>query len=113
MAAVVGLQAVVARSATDADERIGQALATLFGWAPVFWRAVIVVALALAIVVDAVVRRRWLLVRDVAIALLVVNVAAGILALTVDLARAPRVCLSARCTSWLRGAARSSSCGWP
>ena len=85
-AVLVGLQAVVARSAADTDERIGEALATLFGWAPGFWRAVLLLAIALAllIVVDAIVRRRWLLVRDLAIALLLVNLAASVLAQIVD-----------------------------
>ena len=85
-AVLVGLQVVVARSATDTDERIGEALATLFGWAPGFWRAVLLltIALALLIVVDAIVRRRWLLVRDLAIALLLVNLVASLLAQIVD-----------------------------
>ena len=85
-AAFVALQAVVARSAADTDEQIGQALATLFGWAPELWRAVLLVTLVLAvlIVVEAVVRRRWLLVRDLVIALLLVNAAASVLARIVD-----------------------------
>ena len=85
-AVLVGLQVVVARSAADTDERIGEALATLFGWAPGFWRAVLLltIALALLIVVDAIVRRRWLLVRDLAIALLLVNLVASLLAQIVD-----------------------------
>jgi uncharacterized membrane protein YbhN (UPF0104 family)/tRNA A-37 threonylcarbamoyl transferase component Bud32 len=86
MAALVGLSAVVARSAAGTDEEIGQAVATLFGWAPALWRAVVVLTLGLAlvIVVDALVRRRWLLVRDLVIALLVVNAAASVLARIVD-----------------------------
>ena len=85
-AIVVGLQAVVARSAAGTDEQIGDAIATLFGWAPGLWRAVVLLTLALAlvIVVDAIVERRWLLVRDLAIALLLVNVAASVLAQVVD-----------------------------
>ena len=85
-AVVIGLAAVVARSAASTDEEIGQALATLFGWAPGLWRAALLVTLALAvvIVVDALVRRRWLLVRDLVIALLLVNVAAMVLARIVD-----------------------------
>ena len=85
-AVVVGLAAVVARSAAGTDEEIGQALATLFGWAPGLWRAVLLVTLALAVViaVDALVRRRWLLVRDLVIALLLVNAAGSVLARIVD-----------------------------
>jgi uncharacterized membrane protein YbhN (UPF0104 family)/tRNA A-37 threonylcarbamoyl transferase component Bud32 len=85
-AAFIGLAAVIARSARGTDEEIGQALATLFGWAPALWRAVLVVTLVLAalIVVDAVVQRRWLLVRDLAIALLLANAAGSVLARIVD-----------------------------
>ena len=78
-AAAVALGAVIARSAVEADEDVGQALATLLGWAPGLWRAVLVVtlALAIAVVVDAAVRRRWLLVRDLLVALLVVGSSFG------------------------------------
>ena len=85
-AVVIGLAAVVARSAASTDEEIGQALATLFGWAPGLWRAALLVTLALGVViaVEALVRRRWLLVRDLVMALLLVNVAAMVLARIVD-----------------------------
>jgi uncharacterized membrane protein YbhN (UPF0104 family)/tRNA A-37 threonylcarbamoyl transferase component Bud32 len=85
-AALVGLAAVVARSARGIDHDVGQAFATLLGWTPGLWRAVLVVTLGLAvvIVVDAVVRRRWLLVRDLAIALLVAGAGASVLARIVD-----------------------------
>ena len=85
-AAFIGLAAVIARSAAGTDEEIGQALATLFGWAPALWRAVLLITLVLAalIVVDAVVQRRWLLVRDLAIALLLANAAGSVLARIVD-----------------------------
>jgi hypothetical protein len=80
--ALAGLEAVVARSAPETDEEIGRAVATLLGWASGVWRAVIVVTLALAflIVVDALVRRRWLLVRDLLIALALVAAVASVLA---------------------------------
>ena len=85
-AGVVGLAAVVARSAPGADEDVGHAFATLLGWAPGFWRAVIVVTLGLAVVVvaDAVAHRRWPLVRDVLIALLVASAGASVMARIVD-----------------------------
>ena len=81
-AALAGLQAVVARSAPETDEEIGRAVATLLGWASGVWRAVIVLTLAIAflIVVDALVRRRWLLVRDVLITLALVAAVASALA---------------------------------
>jgi glycosyltransferase 2 family protein len=83
---LVGLEAVVARSAAGTDEDIGRAFATLLGWAPGLWRAVLVVTLALAavIVAEALVRRRWMLVRDLFIALLVANAGASVLARIVD-----------------------------
>jgi glycosyltransferase 2 family protein len=85
-AALAGLEAVVARSAPGTDEQIGDAVATLLGWASGVWRAVIVVALALAflIVADALVRRRALLVRDLLIALALVAAFASVLAQVVD-----------------------------
>jgi glycosyltransferase 2 family protein len=85
-AAVVGLEAVVARSAPGTDEEIGQAFATLLGWAPAFWYAVLLGALVLglAIVADAVVRARWLLVRDLFLAVVVVNAVGSVLAHIVD-----------------------------
>jgi glycosyltransferase 2 family protein len=81
-AVVVGLEAVAARSASATDEEIGHAFATLLGWAPGLWRVVILIALALgvAIVVEALFRRRWQLVRDVLVALLLASVAACALA---------------------------------
>jgi glycosyltransferase 2 family protein len=85
-AAVVALAAVIARSAADTEQDIGQAVATLLGWASGLWRAVLVVtlALALAVIADAVVRRRWQLVRDLGIALVVVVAGASVLARIVD-----------------------------
>src|SRR5262249_61158729 len=70
-----GLGAVAARSAPEVDEEIGNAIATALGWAPGLWRAVLIVTLALAvlIVVDALWEKRWLLARDLLLALLIVN----------------------------------------
>jgi glycosyltransferase 2 family protein len=85
-AVLAGLAAVVARSAPEVDEEVGQAVVTVLGWAPGLWRAVLLVtlALALAIVVDALVRRRWLLLRDLVIALVVVHVVGSVLGRVVD-----------------------------
>jgi len=85
-AALVGLGAVIAQSAAGNDEAVGRAVATLLGWSPGLWRAVLAVTLvlALAIVVDAVLQRRWLLVRDLVIALAVVVAGAILLGRLVD-----------------------------
>ena len=85
-AILAGLAAVVARSAPAIDGEVAQALGTVLGWAPHLWRAVFLGALALAIVivVDVLVRRRWLLARDLLIALLVVGVVGSVLGRVVD-----------------------------
>jgi len=85
-AVLAGLAAVVARSAPDVDEEVGQAVATVFGWAGGLWRATLLatLALALVIVVDALVRRRWLLVRDLLLSLVLVNVIGSVLSRVVD-----------------------------
>jgi glycosyltransferase 2 family protein len=72
-AIVAGLTAVVASSAPGTDANIAQALMTVLGWAGALWRTVFVglLVLALIIVLDTVVRRRWDLTRDVLVALLV------------------------------------------
>ena len=73
-ALLVGLAAVVAASAASVDEETAQALVTVLGWAETLWRVAFVAApvLALVIVVDVFVRRRWGLARDVLVALLIV-----------------------------------------
>ena len=73
-ALLVGLAAVVAASAASVDEETAQALVTVLGWAETLWRVAFVAApvLALVIVVDVFVRRRWGLARDVLIALILV-----------------------------------------
>jgi cell division protein FtsW (lipid II flippase) len=85
-AVLAGLAAVVARSASDVDEEVGQAAGTVFGWAGGLWRATLLATLALALVilVDALVRRRWLLVRDLLLSLVLVNVIGSVLARVVD-----------------------------
>src|SRR5215468_9237664 len=69
-AIVVGLSAAIAASAPVHDRRVGDALKTVFGWAGPFWRAAffVLLALAAAIVVEALVKQRWDLVRDVLVA---------------------------------------------
>ncbi|HEY2985791.1 MAG TPA: hypothetical protein VGJ38_16665, partial [Jatrophihabitantaceae bacterium] len=79
-AIVAGLAAVVARSAPEVDDDVGRALDAVLGWAPYFWRIVYVLALALAlvVVVDVLLRRRWILARDILVGLVVV-VTTGVL----------------------------------
>jgi uncharacterized membrane protein YbhN (UPF0104 family)/tRNA A-37 threonylcarbamoyl transferase component Bud32 len=73
MALLSGVAATVAHSAQDEDEAVGQALVTLFGWAASLCRAAVLCALGLSAVILLViaVRRRWALLRDVALALVV------------------------------------------
>jgi hypothetical protein len=76
-AIVIGLTAVVASSTPEVDADVAQALTTLFGWADAIWRAAFValLLLALAVVVDALLRRRWSLARDLLVAVLPLGVA--------------------------------------
>jgi glycosyltransferase 2 family protein len=85
-AVLAGLMAVVAKSAPEVDEEVAGALTTVFGWASHFWRIVFVGALVLALVVvcDVLLRRRWLLARDLLLALALVVVAGSILGRIVD-----------------------------
>jgi uncharacterized membrane protein YbhN (UPF0104 family)/tRNA A-37 threonylcarbamoyl transferase component Bud32 len=72
-AVVAGLTAVVAASAPGVDATVAEALDTVLGWAGGLWKTVLVglLALALVVVVDTIVRRRFDLTRDVVVALLV------------------------------------------
>jgi len=81
-----GLAAVAAKSAHNVDADIAAALAVVLGWAPNVWRAVFVLTLGFAgvILADALFRQRWLLARDLLLALLFVAVAASILGRIVD-----------------------------
>ncbi len=83
---VVALGAVIAESAAAEDEDVERALVTVLGWAPALWRVVLVGALVLAwvIVADTLVRRRWAIVRDLAVALIVVVGLASFLGRLVD-----------------------------
>jgi uncharacterized membrane protein YbhN (UPF0104 family)/tRNA A-37 threonylcarbamoyl transferase component Bud32 len=71
MSLLAGAAAVIAKLAPAEDEDVGHAVITVLGWAEGLWRAVVVVAFVLLIVVlvDIVVRRRWALGRDVVLAL--------------------------------------------
>ena len=73
-ALLTGLASVVAASAPETDEDVAQALTTVLGWAGALWRTAFLGALALALViaVDILLRRRWALVRDLLVALLIV-----------------------------------------
>jgi uncharacterized membrane protein YbhN (UPF0104 family)/tRNA A-37 threonylcarbamoyl transferase component Bud32 len=81
-----GLAAVVARLARDVDAEVAQGLEAVLGWLPNLWRAAFVLALAFAllIAVDVVFRRRWMLARDLAIAVSTVAVAGATLGRVVD-----------------------------
>jgi uncharacterized membrane protein YbhN (UPF0104 family)/tRNA A-37 threonylcarbamoyl transferase component Bud32 len=74
-AVVAGLTAVLARSARENDAEVARALITVLGWADAVWRTAFVglLALALAVVADVLLRRRWDLARDVLLALIVVG----------------------------------------
>lgn len=83
---VTGLAATVARLAPDIDADIARALATVVGWAPNVWRATFVFTLAVALVIfgDAILRRRWVLVRDLVVGLVVVLVVGALLGRVVN-----------------------------
>lgn len=85
-ALVLGLSAVIASSAPGRDEAVAHALTTVLGWAGGLWRTLFVclLALALVIVVDVLLRRRWDLARDVVVAGLVLVVTAAALGGVVD-----------------------------
>jgi glycosyltransferase 2 family protein len=80
-ALVAGLAAVVARSAPEVDDEVGDALDSVLGWAPHFWQLVFALALALALLVavDVVFRRRWLLARDLLVVVVIVAVVGALL----------------------------------
>ncbi len=84
---VTALAAVVAQSAPDADTEIAEALAAVFGWAPNLWRATLVLALAFALLIvgDILLRRRWVLARDVLLAIVAVAFVGSALGRIVDL----------------------------
>ena len=80
-ALVLGLSGAVAYAARRQDRELADALATVFGWAGGFWRALFIATLilAVAVVVEVLLRRRWDLARDVLVALVILFAAAVIL----------------------------------
>ena len=81
-----GLAAVAARTASDVDAEIADALELVLGWAPNFWRAAFVLTLVFAVLIVGAVlaRRRWRLARDLTLALLLVWVLGLLLGRVVD-----------------------------
>ena len=73
MALLTSLAATIAHSAPDEDQAVGQAMVTILGWTANLCRASVLCALGLSAVILVVitVRRRWALLRDVALALVV------------------------------------------
>jgi uncharacterized membrane protein YbhN (UPF0104 family)/tRNA A-37 threonylcarbamoyl transferase component Bud32 len=73
-AIVIGLTAVVASSAEDHDEEVARAFQTVLAWADSLWRVAFVglLGLALVVVLDALLHRRWTLPRDLLVAALLV-----------------------------------------
>jgi glycosyltransferase 2 family protein len=69
-AVLVGLSAVVTSSAPTQDQDVADALITILGWAGGFWRATFVALLLLVVlvIVDALLRARWDLARDLLVA---------------------------------------------
>ena len=69
-ALVVGLTAAVAANAPEQDASVAHALITVLGWAGALWHIAYLgnIVLALVIVVDVVLHRRWALARDVLVA---------------------------------------------
>src|SRR5499427_1893160 len=69
-AVVLGLSAAIAAAAPRQERDVDDALRTVFGWAGGFWDAAFVCALllALTVVVDVLLRRRWDLARDLLVA---------------------------------------------
>ena len=69
---VIGLSAVIASSASEDDTEVAEALITVLGWAEPLWRVAFVgvLTLALVLVVDVLLRRRWDLARDLLVAAL-------------------------------------------
>jgi uncharacterized membrane protein YbhN (UPF0104 family)/tRNA A-37 threonylcarbamoyl transferase component Bud32 len=80
-AVVLGLSAAIASSAHAQDENVARALITVLGWADGLWRTVFVILLGLALVVvlDVLLRRRWDLARDLLVAALILFAAAPLL----------------------------------
>ena len=80
MALLTSLAATIAHSAPDEDQAVGQAMVTILGWTANLCRASVLCALGLSAVILVVitVRRRWALLRDVALALVVLTATGSI-----------------------------------
>jgi glycosyltransferase 2 family protein len=80
-AVVLGLSAGIASAAPRQERDVDEALRTVFGWAGGFWGAAFVCALVLALMVvaDVLLRRRWDLARDLLVAGLLMVGAAAVL----------------------------------
>jgi uncharacterized membrane protein YbhN (UPF0104 family)/tRNA A-37 threonylcarbamoyl transferase component Bud32 len=85
-AIVIGLSAAIASSAPAQDQDVAQALTTVFGWAGALWRIAFfgLLGLAVVLVVDVLLRRRWDLLRDLIVAALAVSGAAVVLGRAVE-----------------------------
>jgi glycosyltransferase 2 family protein len=85
-AIVIGLSAAIASSAPRHDEDVAHALTTLLGWAGPLWRASFfaLLAFALVLVLDVLLRHRWDLARDLLVAAVVVFGVASILGRAVE-----------------------------
>jgi hypothetical protein len=85
-AIVIGLSAVLASSAPQQDRDVEHALMTILGWAGALWRTAFVGVLGLAVVlvVDVLLRRRWDLLRDLVVAALGVAGATVVLGQVVE-----------------------------
>jgi glycosyltransferase 2 family protein len=85
-AVVIGLTAVAASSAERHDERLAEAFQTILAWADSLWRVAFVglLGLALVVVLELLLRRRWSLARDVVVATLLVVGTAFVLGRVVE-----------------------------
>ena len=77
---------MVAAADLQAERELADAIGTILGWTATGWRAVLVATLSLAglIVVEALLRGRWALLRDVVVAIALVAGIASILGRTVE-----------------------------
>jgi hypothetical protein len=101
-AIVIGLSAAIAASAPEHDGAVAQAFKTLLAWAEPLWRTAFVGLLVLAVlmVAEVLLRRRWDLARDLLVAAVVL--AGSLAAVGVDESTAFAIALTHRlCTSYL------------
>ena len=81
MALLAGAATVIAKSAKAEDEDLGEAVVTVLGWAEGLWRAVVVITLvlAVAILLEVMLRQRWALLRDIVVTLVVLAAVGSVL----------------------------------